>query len=398
MCEGAPWQDPRSSACAGAANEDGNMAPSLRTLFVAALCVAPTAAKTNGSRTLLLVDDHELLYRAGLRREIEPLERVSPGVPVLAPEKPWENLLGYVSVQEVDGRLMMWYQSYVAGSKDLINGSGCFVAVAYSEDRGSSWTRPELSILRTASGAKTNVVFAPGPSFYFGSVLHEPGAPDASKFKMVFWDLQLGPGPDPSNPPSHVPGLYTAISPDGLTWTQQEPLGSPRIVGGYGDPGPVSWREADPNHKPDAKGHWNTELSESDAMNLVYDTKMKEYKVYHKTWIDGVDGTTFWKRAVMVHASPDFEHWQPNPGKLCVYPDEHDGDNSYLPAHDRTGVELHACVMSFLLPCIRRLSISPVHAPRIRPPILDSDCELPCCLQLLTVKLVCCMRMLGIYI
>jgi hypothetical protein len=249
----------------------------LCSILAAAITSSGTTSGTATNRTLLLVDDHELLYRAGLRRELEPLTRPTPGVAVLTPNKPWENLLGYVSVQEVDGRLMMWYQSYVADLKDGgINGSGCFVAVAYSEDRGSSWTKPELSILKTTNGNKTNVVYAPGPSFYFGSVLHEPTAPVHARFKMVYWDLQLGPGPDPTNPHSQVPGLYTALSPDGLVWAQQELLGVPKIVGGYGDPGPVMYNDAEPNRRPDAKGHWNTELSESDAMNVVWDPKMNE--------------------------------------------------------------------------------------------------------------------------
>jgi len=34
----------------------------------------------------------------------------------------------------------------------------------------------------------TNVVFSPGPAFYFGSVL--AGEDGASEFKMVFWDIQ----------------------------------------------------------------------------------------------------------------------------------------------------------------------------------------------------------------
>ena len=124
----------------------------------------------------------------------------------------------------------------------------------------------------------------------------------------------------------------------------------PKIVGGYGEPGAIPYQDADPNHKPSAKGQWDTALSESDAMNVVWDQKvienkqtaiililvpplqfntlkmpsfyqdrlrtnigkqnsindhpfvrsfvlyllqMKEYKVYHKTWIDGVDGRQF---------------------------------------------------------------------------------------------------------
>lgn len=84
--------------------------------FMAAAAASSTgAAATN--RTLLMVDDHDLLYRAGLQRKLEPLTRSTPGVPVLAPTEPWESLLGYVSVQEVGGKLMMWYQSYAAASK-----------------------------------------------------------------------------------------------------------------------------------------------------------------------------------------------------------------------------------------------------------------------------------------
>ncbi len=78
--------------------------------------------------------------------------------------------------------------------------------------------------------------------------------------------------------------------------------------------------------------------------------------MYHKTWIDGVDGTMFWKRAVMVHSSPDFKRWEANPGKLCVYPDELDGDNAYLPAHDRTGrlISLFSTVQLLCTHTVRR--------------------------------------------
>ena len=108
----------------------------------AAAAAAATNRTRSASRTLLMVDDHDLLYRAGLSRHLQPLSRPTPGVPVLAPTLPWESLMGYVSVQEVGDKLMMWYQSYSASSKThpavAINGSNCFVAVAYSTDRGSA--------------------------------------------------------------------------------------------------------------------------------------------------------------------------------------------------------------------------------------------------------------------
>ena len=188
-------------------------------LLLCALAVTTAAAAAPVTQTLLMVDDHDLLYRAGVKRELQPLTRPRPGVPVIAPTEPWESLLGYVSVQEVGDKLMMWYQSYAAKTPSRpavgVNGTDCFVAVAYSSDRGETWTKPLLDVYTTAAGAKTNVVFAPSPSFYFGSVLHEPDAPPHARFKMVYWDVQYGPGPSPSNPLSKVPGLYTALSADG---------------------------------------------------------------------------------------------------------------------------------------------------------------------------------------
>lgn len=42
------------------------------------------------------------------------------------------------------------------------------------------------------SGVKTNIVYAPGPSFYFGSVLHEPEDPRPERrFKMIHWQEQV---------------------------------------------------------------------------------------------------------------------------------------------------------------------------------------------------------------
>ena len=249
------------------------------TMLALALCASwtsATAASPGPVRTLLMVDDHELLYRAGVKRELQPLTRPRPGVPVLAPTEPWESLLGYVSVHQVGDRLMMWYQSYAANSTDGVNGSGCFVAVAYSSTGGETWTKPMLDVYTTAAGAKTNAVFTGSPKFYFGDVLYEPDAPAQARFKMVYWDVQMGPGPDPANPATHVPGLYTALSTDGLHWVPQQEWGVPKIVGGYGEPGAIPFQSTDPNRRPNANGEWDTELSESDAMNIIWDPKMKE--------------------------------------------------------------------------------------------------------------------------
>lgn len=75
------------------------------------------------------------------------------------------------------------------------------------------------------------------------------------------------------------------------------------------------------------------------------DPKSAEYRVYHKTWIDSGAGEMFWKRAVMLHTSPDFVDFKQNPGHLCLYPDQYDedaGGGAYKPGTGSTGIELHA--------------------------------------------------------
>ena len=78
--------------------------------------------------------------------------------------------------------------------------------------------------------------------------------------------------------------------------------------------------------RPGPGGNWNTELSQSDAINVMWDEGAGEYRVYAKTWIDGVDGEMFWKRAVMMHSSSTFTpgSWRANHQDLCVYPDDLD--------------------------------------------------------------------------
>ena len=42
----------------------------------------------------------------------------------------------------------------------------------------------------------------------------------------------------------------------------------------------------------------------------MWDEASAEYRVYSKTWIDGIDGGMYWKRAVALHTSKDFITWQ----------------------------------------------------------------------------------------
>ena len=143
------------------------------------------AESTSTTTTLLMIDEHHVLYRAGATRVLEPLTRVTPGVPAIAPTEPWEELLGYVSPHRVVdekglSQLWLFYQCYGAGMHAVTN-TTLGVCLATSDDDGHTWLKPRLGVY-----PNTNVVFAPSPSFYFGSVLYEPDEHDAArKFKMV---------------------------------------------------------------------------------------------------------------------------------------------------------------------------------------------------------------------
>ena len=92
------------------------------------------------------------------------------------------------------------------------------------------------------------MVFTGSPKFYFGSVLYDPQSA-ASRYKMVYWDIQT-----PAGTSWRVPGLYTAHSDDGIHWTNAQLWGVPKIVGAYGDPGPIPYADLDPGHKPAPAG------------------------------------------------------------------------------------------------------------------------------------------------
>jgi hypothetical protein len=114
----------------------------LRTLLLISLALVVTKITTStgsssadGRRTLLFVDDHDVLYSAGLRRQLQSLERHSPGTPVIAADQPYERMLGYTAVHIIEGEYRMWYQAYSAGAT--------YVCYATSRD-GLAWTKPRL--------------------------------------------------------------------------------------------------------------------------------------------------------------------------------------------------------------------------------------------------------------
>lgn len=273
-------------------------AASLVTASVAEVIVlaalAASTAHAAAPRTLLLVDDDGILYRAGVRRVLHPLAR-HPGNPVVAPDRPWERgTIAYCSVHRdpAAGGYRMWYQAWTPDR-------GTFLCYATSRD-GLRWEKPSLGVFEFGGNRANNILMRHG----FGAgVLVDPRDPAAGRrYKLAYWDHN---------------GTCVAFSPDGIHWTKHDR--NPVIRGSQGDyiQPPLS---DDPARLTGALG--GPPLSTSDVTDPIWDPVRGVYAIYAKTWLDGPDGTMHWKRAVVRTDSKDFLQW--SKPVLVAAPDEVD--------------------------------------------------------------------------
>ena len=275
-----------------------------RLLLVLAL-LALSAASARG-RTILLVDDHDVLYRAGTRRVPHPATRYAKN-PLIKCDKPWETQIAWNSVcrNPKTGKYQLWYQAWNVTAKE--RAKTCVVAYAESED-GITFTKPALVQHAFNDAAKTNIVLigSGGHSYrYCNSVLVEPRERDpARRYKMAYFDWGKN------------PGLFVAFSPDGVRWTK------------HGDGEPLSRINYDDLEAPvpfadeKAKRPWAVPLSMSDAVDVFFDPRRNVYAWYGKMWIDGPGGGMAWKHAMGRSESKDFVNW--SRPQLILAPDDLD--------------------------------------------------------------------------
>lgn len=280
---------------------------------------ATATSRTETPTTLLLVDDHHVLYRAGTKRTFHPA-RLHPGNPILREEKPWEMAIGWTSVvrHPETGRYQLWYQAY-AGGRDPRKSHKCVVCLAESED-GITFSRPAAGVHdfmmsrgpMTGLHTDTNIVLVGGGGYgdrYANSVLFDPDARDPGKrYRMLYTDF----GKDSDG--REWPGFFAAFSPDGIHWTKSPE--NPLIRTAYGgrgqqppfadeDPYSERWDE----RKNFLRKSWPIPLSMSDAADVFYDPNRSAWVVYGKTWLHGPDGGLAWKHAMARTESKDFITW-----------------------------------------------------------------------------------------
>jgi len=263
------------------------------------------------SRTLLFVDDRDILYRAGLQRRLQPAQRHPQSPVILGHDKAWEVAIGWCSVyrEPTDGRYQLWYQAF-AGHAAQERTHRCVVCYAESSD-GIRWEKPNLGLYSFNGDRETNIVLLGNGGYsdrYGCAVLVDAAATDpAQRYKMAYYDFSFDQGQE-------YPGLSVAFSPDGIHWTK-EPR-APLLRSAYGQRGsPVPF-------VGDTTQPWLLPLSISDATDVFYDPPHQRFTLYHKMWIDGPDGAMFWKHGMGYTHSKNFVDWA-RP-QLVLTPDEFD--------------------------------------------------------------------------
>lgn len=302
----------------------GLLVATLAWAWCAAGLGAELATGAPETKTLLLVDDHHVLYRPETMRVLHSPRR-HPENPLVRQSKPWEAEIGYASVyrQPDTGRYQLWYQAY-AGDRPPARPLRCVVAYAESDD-GIHWVKPKLAVHPFGAVKDTNIVLVGngGRSVNYGaSVVVDPRDRDAGRrYKMAYWDFVEGPAGD-------LPGLCVAFSADGIHWNKYGK--STVLPGSYGDPGPPPFDDQRLSRRADQP------LSVSDVIDAMYDPLERVFAIYAKTWIDGPDGAMYWKRAVVRTQSADFVHW--SRPELVIAPDE-----SEVPQNsDARSIQLHS--------------------------------------------------------
>ena len=266
-------------------------------------------------RTILFVDDNDILYRSGTKRILSQPKRHQSN-PLIKTDRPWEVAIGWTSIYRdpETGKYQLWYQAF-AGDQAEQKTHRCVVCYAISDD-GIHFSKPDLDQFAFNDIEHTNIVLVGngGHSLrYANSVIYDPKETEPQKrYKMAYFDFSKNNGLE-------TPGLCVAFSPDGINWTKHPQAPLLKVsYGDYGTPVPLA------DYEPETTNNrsWDVPLSMSDAVDVLYDPKSDLFVIYGKMWIDAPDGGMYWKHGMGRTTSKNFIDWS-KPELICV-PDEFD--------------------------------------------------------------------------
>ncbi len=262
-------------------------------------------------RTILFVDDEDILYRPGTIRQVVEFKRHSTD-PVIAPDKPWEAMLGWTSVHRdpKTGRHQLWYQAY---QERRVEDKVMKNTVCYAESTdGITWTKPILGLFSFYEIKDTNIVLVGERGSYgeryCNSVVVDERDPDpARRYKMAYYDWVPKSGAEGGS------GTHVAFSPDGIHWTKyagnpvhKTSFGAKSLEVPFEDEGPYLEM---PGKNNSPRRIWRVPHSMSDALDVLYDARLGVFVGYGKMWTPWPDGTIAWKHAMGRMESKDFMHW-----------------------------------------------------------------------------------------
>jgi hypothetical protein len=292
--------------------------------LVSIILAAFVAGAPAADRTILFVDDHDILYRAGTRRVLEkPVRHASN--PLITEDKPWEMAIAWSSVHrdKATGKYQLWYQAY-AGKRAQLKTHECIVCYAESAD-GVTFTKPNLGLFDFNGEKNTNIVLIGSGLYgdrYCNSVILDAKEPDASKrYKMLYYDWAK------TTKGELVAGLHLAFSPDGIRWAKHPDapiyttsFGGKKVQPPFSGENPYTETTA-----PDGrvKRQLLRPISMSDAADPLFDPKRKVWAIYGKSWVPGPDGGLGWKHGMGRVESKDLLHW--SKPQIVYFPDEKDG-------------------------------------------------------------------------
>lgn len=278
-------------------------------------------------RTILFVDEHDVLFRAGTRRVLEKPVRHAAN-PLITEDKPWEMAIGWTSVhRDKSGKYQLWYQAY-AGKRAQLKTHECVVCYAESAD-GVTFTKPDLGLFDFNGEKNTNIVLIGSGLYgdrYGNSVIVDAKEPDAAKrYKMLYYDWAKNAKGE------LIAGLHLAFSPDGIHWTKhpEAPLYGTSF-GGKNVPPPLAGTNPfQETTLPDGrvKRQLLLPISMSDAADPLFDPKRKLWTIYGKAWMHGPEGNLGWKHAMGRIESRDLLHW--SAPQIVCFPDERDGTREF---------------------------------------------------------------------
>jgi hypothetical protein len=247
-----------------------------------------------GTEKQLLFDDSLFAEKTGFSTTMNPAVRDPQ--PVLVPEKPWElNRIWWQStiVQDPDGTIRLWYNSFDASDKRHL-------CLAESTD-GVTFIRPELGAIEFGGNRQNNIVFSDFKRPQFGGVFIDPKAPGAKRYKLIV-------GADALNKTPGTPqyqGIRLAYSPDGIHWKMDA---TQRIIPWYTDTQSIAF----------------------------YDDRIDRYVLYVRynvgQWYDhnNAVGGQFKYRAVGRSESDDLTNFPPPENVLETTPEEYQREGGYF--------------------------------------------------------------------